>query len=75
MNIGEQIWMIRIQLYNHNKTRRGKTIPDSKVYEVNMGPIWDRQDSGGPHVALMNFAIGDVHISNHIYISYECMLP
>ena len=22
-----------------------------------MGPIWDRQDPGGPHVGPMNFAI------------------
>ena len=26
----------------------------------NMGPIWGRQDPGGPHVGPMNFAIKDV---------------
>ena len=31
--------------------------PDSKVDGVNMGPIWGRQDPGGPHVGPMNFAI------------------
>ena len=31
--------------------------PDSKVHGVNMGPIWGRQDPGGPHVGPMNFAI------------------
>ena len=31
--------------------------PDSKVHESTMGPIWDRQDPGGPHVGPMNFAI------------------
>ena len=31
--------------------------PDSKVHTANMGPIWDRQDPGGPHVCPMNFAI------------------
>ena len=31
--------------------------PDSKVYGANMGPIWGRQDLGGPHVGPMNFAI------------------
>ena len=31
--------------------------PDSKVLEANMGPIWGRQDPGGPHVGSMNFAI------------------
>ena len=31
--------------------------PDSKVHWANMGPIWGRQDPGGPHVGPMNFAI------------------
>ena len=31
--------------------------PDSQVHGANMGPIWGRQDPGGPHVGLMNFAI------------------
>ena len=35
-------------------------IPDSKVHGANMGPIWDRQDSDGPHVDPMNLAIGDM---------------
>ena len=30
--------------------------PDSKVHGANMGPIWGRQDPGGPHVGPMNFA-------------------
>ena len=34
--------------------------PDSKVYGANMGPIWGRQDPGGPHVGPMNFAIWEV---------------
>ena len=33
------------------------TCPDSKVHGANMGPIWGRQDPGGPHVGPMNFAI------------------
>ena len=33
--------------------------PKSKVHGANMGPIWGRQDSGGPHVGPMNFAIWD----------------
>ena len=38
--------------------------PDSKVHGANMGPIWGRQDPGGPHVGPMNFVIWDsgVHI-------------
>ena len=31
--------------------------PDSKVHVANMGPIWGRQDPGGPHVGPMNFAV------------------
>ena len=34
-------------------------IPDSKVHGANMGPIWGRQDPGGPHVGPINFAIWD----------------
>ena len=32
-------------------------IPDSKVHGANMGPIWGRQDPGGPHVGPMSPAI------------------
>ena len=32
---------------------------DSKVLGANIGPIWGRQDPGGPHVGRMNFAIWD----------------
>ena len=31
--------------------------PDSKVHGANMGPIWGRQDPGGPHVDPMNLVI------------------
>ena len=31
--------------------------PDSKVNGANMGPIWGRQDPGGPHGSPMNLAI------------------
>ena len=30
--------------------------PDIKVHGANMGPIWGRQDRGGPHVGHMNLA-------------------
>ena len=33
------------------------SVPDSKVHGANMGPIWDREDPGGPHVGPLNFAI------------------
>ena len=31
--------------------------PDSKFHGANMGPIWGRQNPGGPHVGPMNLAI------------------
>ena len=34
--------------------------PDSKVYGTNMGPIWDRQDPGGPHVGPWTLLSGDL---------------
>ena len=34
----------------------------SKVHGANMGPIWGRQDPGGPHVGPVNFAIWEVDI-------------
>ena len=36
---------------------------DSKVHGANMGPIWDRQDPGGPNIGPINFAIWDAFIS------------
>ena len=33
--------------------------PDSNIHGAKMGPIWGRQDPGGPHVGLMSFAIWD----------------
>ena len=30
--------------------------PNSKVHGANMGPIWGRQDPGGPHVDPTSFA-------------------
>ena len=35
---------------------------DSKVHGANMGPVWDRQDPGGPHGGPMNLAIWDVYL-------------
>ena len=45
--------------YLHNGNPYTGKIPDSKVHGANMGPIWGRQDPGGPHVGPMNFAIWD----------------
>ena len=34
-----------------------QTVLDRKVHVANMGPVWGRQDPGGPHVDPMNVAI------------------
>ena len=38
---------------------------DSKVHGANMGPIWGRQDPGGPHVGPMNLAIWGTMVMMH----------
>ena len=43
--------------------------PDNKVHGANMGPIWGRQDLGGPHVGPMNFAIWVC-----MYMERKCVL-
>ena len=40
-----------------SQSGRKEHVPDSKVHGANMGPIWGRQDPGGPHVGPMNSAI------------------
>ena len=34
--------------------------PDSKVHGANMGPIWGRQDPGGPHDAPRTLLYGAI---------------
>ena len=43
--------------YRFLATVQATNYPDSKVHGTNMGPIWGRQDPGGPHVGPMNFII------------------
>ena len=43
---------------------------DSKVHGANMGPIWGRQDPGGPHVGPMNLIIWGI---NSIYVTKKKM--
>ena len=46
-----------------------KDNPDSKVHGANMGPIWGRQDPGGPHVGPKNFAIWEEIRSFRIFFN------
>ena len=45
-----------LQFIHHCSSRFYK-YPDSKVYGAHIGPIWGRQDPGGPHVGPMKLAI------------------
>ena len=51
-----------VQVIEWKLTQRSHSLqtPDSDVHRANMGPIWVRQDPGGPHVGPMNFAIWGV---------------
>ena len=40
--------------------------PDSKVHGSNIGPIWGRQDPGGPHVGPMNLGIWELFWRPHV---------
>ena len=40
----------RLELIFARDYRLRVDIPDSNVHGANMGPIWSRQDPGGPHV-------------------------
>ena len=52
------LWCVRVYKYNAvNLAASWNMFPDSKVHGAKMGPIWGRQDPGGPHVGDMNFAI------------------
>ena len=48
--------------------------PDSKVHGVNMGPIWGRQDPGGPHVGPVNFAIWVYFLASKCFVLASPMI-
>ena len=47
----------QLQQSSEQKVYHARTHADSKIHGTNMGPIWGRQDPGGPHVGSMKFAI------------------
>ena len=56
------------------------TVIESKFHGANMGPIWGRQDPGGPHVGPMNFAIWVFvspvcAVSNMFELNYSIKYP
>ena len=57
-------WLVAMLTYFHIS----QNYPDSKVHGANMGPIWGRQDPGGPHVGPMNLAIWGVENFLQTYI-------
>ena len=46
-----------MMLYASRSTGMFWDFPDSKVHGANMGPIWGRQDPGGPYVGPMNLVV------------------
>ena len=38
----------------------------NKVHGANTGPIWGRQEPGGPHVGTMNLAIWDSMVDKNV---------
>ena len=51
--------------------KQNEIYPDSKVHGANIGPIWGRQDPGGPHVGPVNFAIWESLWKVKCEIKYE----
>ena len=43
--------------------------PGSKVHGANMGPVWGRQDPGGPHVSPMSLVIWAVKLDYWISLT------
>ena len=52
-----------------------KRCPDSKVHGANMGPVWGRQDPGGPHVGPLNFIIWVIFTADVDYIAMSFWPP
>ena len=50
-------------------------VPDGKLRGANMGPIWGRQDPGGPYVGSMNLAFwgikGHLNMVNAWHLKVE----
>ena len=63
-----------LKAMGHN-TQQPLLDPDSKVYGANMGPIWGRQDPGGPHVGHVNFAIWGATILVFCHAVKSLQLP
>ena len=56
-NVSNRLYHINYFKYRKKIIEVSHDLPGSKVHGANMGPIWGRQDPGGPHVGPMNFAI------------------
>ena len=46
-------------------------LPNTKVHGAIIGPIWGRQDPGGPHVGPMNLAIWAFIGTHFLYLGGE----
>ena len=72
----EPVFILVMTIQMHGYTRQKyllnlhyffKMFPDNKVHGANMGPIWGRQDPGGPHVGPMNFVIWVMSLNRDWY--------
>ena len=61
--------------YNWSSSKHGTllhSVPDNKIHGANMGPIWGRQDRGGPHVGPVNLAIwGALKKTSTVYFKFQ----
>ena len=65
-------FIIIIKMHHGLDSSEDTHTPDSKVHGAKMGPIWGRQDPGGPHVGPMNFAIWDFNPWMSYWVSVYC---
>ena len=74
VSIFSNVWKRSVTVRHRKRWTDGKAYLDSNVHGANIGPIWDRQDPGGPHVGPMNLIIRvglspsptDIHIMTYI---------
>ena len=72
--------MMPFRQWRQNRNILINTFPDSKVHGACVGPTWDRQDPGGPHVGPVNLAITVLNNTLYLYTDYvtkggKCYLP
>ena len=65
------MWRMSITAWNCQLRWIFESYPDSKVHGAFMGPIWDRQDPGGPHVVPLTLLSGNCSKSKQQTVSVQ----